>query len=102
MDREPSGQQAVRTRGNDRLVHVGNGFAHVILEDLHVTLLFGRPTGDAARELVAILDRESFEAPRWSMFDARAVEAIETEAFSVITEHQNKRRADLARVVQKQ
>lgn len=83
--------------------HVGAGYAHVVLDGgLHVTLLFGRPTGDAATELVALLDAEPFDAPRLSLFDATAVGAIEPEAFEVITAYQNRRRDDLARVVARQ
>ena len=83
--------------------HIGDGYAHTVLDGgLHVTLLFGRPTGDAARELVQILNAEAFDSPRLSLFDASAVDAIETEAFVVVTEHQNRRRADLQRVVLKQ
>ena len=82
---------------------VGNGYAHAIFPGgLHVTLLFGRPSGDAARELVTVLDGERFDGPRLSLFDAGAVEAIETEAFEVLTRYMNHRRADLARVVTKQ
>jgi AraC-like DNA-binding protein len=86
-------------------MHVGNGYAHAIIDGeppLHVTLLFGRPTGDAARELVAVLNSEGFATPRLSLFDASAVEAIETEAFAVVTQHQNHRRAELERIVTKQ
>lgn len=83
-------------------MYVGEGFAHAVYGDLHVTLLFGRPTGDAARELVAILNAHSFEVPRRSLFDASAVETIEVEAFEVVTKHQNERRADLARVMMRQ
>jgi AraC-like DNA-binding protein len=82
--------------------HVGEGFAHAVLGSLHVTLLHGRATGDTARELVAVLERQPFEARRLSLFDASATEAIETEAFTVLTEHQNRRRDDLARVVIRQ
>lgn len=82
---------------------IGDGYAHVILEGpLHVTLLFGRPPPDAARELVAILDAHDFVTPRVSLFDASAIEAIETESFSIVTEYQNRRRADLASCVQRQ
>lgn len=82
---------------------IGDGYAHAVLDGgLHVTLLFGRPRGDAARELVAILDAQDFTSPRISLFDASAIEAIETESFSVVTEHQNRRRADLSKCVQRQ
>lgn len=82
---------------------VGVGYAHVVLDGgLHVTLLSGRPGGEAARELVAILDEERFDAPRLSLFDASAVEAIEPEAFEVITAYQNRRREDLSRIVTRQ
>jgi AraC-like DNA-binding protein len=82
--------------------HVGEGFAHAVIGDLHITLLFGRPTAESARELVAVLDRQAFDAPRRSLFDAGAVEAIESEAFAVMTEHMHQRHTDLARVIAKQ
>jgi AraC-like DNA-binding protein len=82
---------------------IGDGYAHAVLDGgLHVTLLFGRPRAEAARELVAILDAKDFVAPRMSLFDASAIDAIETEAFTIVTEYQNRRRADLAKCVQKQ
>lgn len=67
-----------------------------------MTLLFGRPPPEAARELVGILDAQDFVAPRVSLFDASAVEAIETESFTVITEYQNRRRTDLVTCMQRQ
>jgi AraC-like DNA-binding protein len=82
---------------------IGDGYAHAVLDGgLHVTLLFGRPNPDVARELVAILDAQDFIAPRTSLFDASGIEAIETESFAIVTEHQNRRRADLSKCVQKQ
>jgi AraC-like DNA-binding protein len=67
-----------------------------------VTLLFGRPPPEAARELVAILDSLEFTTPRTSLFDASAIESIEGESFAAFTEHQNRRRADLSKCVQRQ
>ena len=67
-----------------------------------MTLLFGRPPPESARELVGILDALDFEAPRTSLFDASAIEAIEPESFTILTEYQNRRRADLSRCVQRQ
>jgi AraC-like DNA-binding protein len=82
---------------------IGDGYAHAVLDGrLHVTLLFGRPPPDAARELVAILDAHDFVTPRISLFDASAVDAIEPESFAIVTEYQNRRRADLSKCVQRQ
>lgn len=82
---------------------IGDGYAHAVLDgQLHVTLLFGRPSPDAARELVAILDAHDFDTPRISLFDASAIEAIEPESFAIVTEYQNRRRDDLSKCVQRQ
>jgi AraC-like DNA-binding protein len=82
---------------------IGDGYAHAVLDGaLHVTLLFGRTPPDAARELVAILDAHDFAVPRLSLFDASGIDAIETESFAIITEYQNRRRADLSNCVQRQ
>lgn len=67
-----------------------------------MTLLYGRPSPDAARELVALLDAQDFVASRISLFDASAIEAIESESFTILTEYQNRRRADLVKCVQRQ
>jgi AraC-like DNA-binding protein len=102
---DPMTKSCVRLRAmaSRRAPHLGDGFAHALLDGgLHVTLLFGRPTEAVARELTAILDAEPFDVPRLSLFDAHAIESIEPDAFSTFADHQNRRRSDLARVVTKQ
>lgn len=67
-----------------------------------MTLLFGRPSPEAAREIVAILDAQEFVTPRTSLFDASGLDAIEPESFAIVTEYQNRRRPDLTRCVLRQ